>query len=96
MVYSRLYNYNVRKILALLATILILPALAPAYGGNGQGQNGNGQGQNGNGNGQGQNGGGIPSAPEVNTGIVLIPFVGAVLVFSAFQLLRAKAAQKKP
>jgi hypothetical protein len=88
MVYARLYNYNhVRKILALLAAILIIPALAPAYGGNGQGQNGNNQ---------GQNGGGIPSAPEVNTGIVLIPFVGAVLVFSAFQLLRAKAAQKKP
>jgi hypothetical protein len=99
MICSRLYNCNhVRKIFALLAAILILPLLAPAYGGNGQGQNGNGngQGQNGNGNGQGQNGGGIPSAPEVNTGIVLIPFVGAVLVFSAFQLLRAKAAQKKP
>lgn len=80
MICSRLYNYNhVRKILALLAAILILPALAPAQGGNDQGQNG----------------GRIPSAPEVNTGIVLIPFVGAVLVFSAFQLLRAKAAQKK-
>ena len=94
MICSRLYNYNhVRKILALLAAILILPALAPAQGGNDQGQNGNDQGQNGND--QGQNGGRIPSAPEVNTGIVLIPFVGAVLVFSAFQLLRAKAAQKK-
>jgi hypothetical protein len=43
-------------------------------------------------NNQGQN---YPSAPEANTGIVLIPFVGAVLVFSAFQLLRAKTAQKK-
>jgi len=80
MIYSRLHNH-VRKIFALIAAILILPALAPAQGGNGQG--GNGQGQN------------ISPAPEANTGIVLLPFVGAVLVFSAFQLLRAKAAQKK-
>ena len=80
MTYSRSYNH-VRKIFALLAAILILPVLAPAQNPNGQG--GNGQGQN------------IPSAPEANTGIVLIPFLGAVLVFSAFQLLRAKAAQKK-
>jgi hypothetical protein len=88
MAYSRVYNYNqVRKILALLAAILILPALAPAKKENGHDQNDNDH---------GRNGGGIPSAPEVNTGIVLIPFVGAVLVFSAFQLLRAKAAQKKP
>jgi hypothetical protein len=98
MIYSRLYNH-VRKIFALLAAILILPALVPAVhgqGGNGQGgngQGGNGQGGNGQGgNGQGQNGW---TTPEANTGIVLIPFVGAVLVFSAFQLLRGKAAQKK-
>ena len=72
MIYTRLYNH-VRKILALLAAILILPALVPAVHGQG----------------------GIGWAPEANTGIVLIPFVGAVLVFSAFQLLRGKAAQKK-
>jgi hypothetical protein len=64
---------------------LILPALALAKNGNGQGQKGDDHGH----------GGRIPSAPEVNTGIVLIPFVGAVLVFSAFQVLHAKAAQKK-
>jgi hypothetical protein len=83
MINSRLHN-NVRKISALLAAVLILPTLALA----GNGQGGNGQG----GNGQGQN---FSTAPEANTGIVLIPFVGAVLVFSAFQLLRARAAQKK-
>ena len=92
MIYARLYNH-VRKIFALLAAILILPALVPAV--HGQNQGGNGQGQNQGGNGQGQNGGGIRWAPEANTGIVLIPFVGAVLVFSAFQLLRGKAGQKK-
>jgi len=32
----------------------------------------------------------IPVVPEANTGWVLIPFVGAVLLFSARQLLRAK------
>ena len=85
MINSPLRN-NVRKISALLAAILILPTLALA--GNGQGQNGNGQG--GNGNGQGSF-----WAPEANTGIVLIPFIGAVMVFSAVQFLRARAAQKK-
>jgi uncharacterized membrane protein len=46
----------------------------------------------------GQNGTGqdnVSKSPDANTGIVLIPLVGAVLVFSAFQLLRAKAAPKK-
>jgi hypothetical protein len=83
MIDSRLHN-NVRKISALLAAILILPTLALA----GNGQGGNGQGQNGNGQGS-------MWAPEANTGIVLIPFVGAVMVFSAVQFLRARAAQKK-
>jgi hypothetical protein len=85
LIYARLYNH-VRKIFALLAAILILPALIPAV--HGQNQGGNGQG----GNGQGGN---RWTTPEANTGIVLIPFVGAVLVFSAFRLLRGKAAQKK-
>ena len=92
MMNSRLRNH-VRKISALLAAILILPTLALA--GNGQGQNGNGQGQNGNGQGGNGNGQGSFWAPEANTGIVLIPFIGAVMVFSAVQFLRARAAQKK-
>ena len=71
-------NY-VRKICALLAAILILPALAPAQ--NGQGQNQNGQRH-------------VTVFPEANAGIVLIPFVGAVLVLSSLQLLRAKRAKK--
>jgi hypothetical protein len=33
-------------------------------------------------------------APEANTGMVLLPFVGAVLVFSSLHLFRAKAAKK--
>jgi len=89
---------DVRKVCALVAATLILPALAYAgqngQGGNGQG--GNGQGGNGHGgNGQGGNNqGNIPAAPEANAGWVLVPFFGAVLLFSARQLFRAKAAQK--
>ena len=39
----------------------------------------------------GQNGRDIPAVPEANTGIVLIPFFGAILLFSAYRLFRAKA-----
>lgn len=74
------------KICALLAAISILPALAPAQ--NGQGQNQNGQGQNQNGQRH------ITVFPEANAGMVLIPFIGAVLVLSSLQLLRTKRAGK--
>ena len=47
----------------------------------------------GNGNNQGQNGGNHV-VPETNTGIVLIPLFGAVLLFSSLRFLRSKAAQK--
>ncbi len=79
---------DVRKVCALVAATLILPALAYAgqHGQGGNGQGGNGQGGNGQGN--------IPAAPEANAGWVLVPFFGAVLLFSARQLFRAKAAQK--
>ena len=36
----------------------------------------------------------VPAVPEANPGLVLIPFVGAVLLFSARHLFRAKAAGK--
>jgi hypothetical protein len=83
----RLQN-RVRKICALVAITLILPALAYAQnnqGGNNQGQNNNNQGQNQN---------NPPRAPEGNAGWVLVPFLGAVLIFSTRQLFRAKAAEK--
>jgi len=68
---------------ALAAAMLILPALAYAGTDNGKGNGG----QN-NGNQYGRN---IPVVPEANTGIVLIPFFGAILLFSAYRLFRAKA-----
>jgi hypothetical protein len=76
--YSRLLT-PLRKICALVAATLILPALAYAQ-------------QNNNNQGPGQ--GNVTAAPEANAGWVLVPFFGAVLLFSARQLFRAKAAQK--
>jgi hypothetical protein len=82
---THMKSFRLHKVCALLAATLILPALAYAQdqGGNNQGGNNNNQG-----------GGGIPAAPEANAGWVLVPFFGVVLLFSARQLFRAKAAQK--
>ena len=74
---------HLSKVCALVAATLILPVLAFAGTDNGNGNNG----QN-NGNQYGRN---IPVVPEANTGIVLIPFFGAILLFSAYRLFRAKA-----
>jgi hypothetical protein len=35
------------------------------------------------------------AAPEANAGLVMIPFVGAVLAFSSVHLVRAKKAKSK-
>ena len=80
---------HVSKILAVVATSLILPGLTLAGTDNGKGNDGQ---SNGNQYGKTQKGGPVVSAvPEANTGIVLIPFVGAVLLFSWLQLSRMKA-----
>ena len=75
-------SLRLHKVCALLAATLILPALAYA------GQNNQGGNQGGN------NQGGIPVVPEANAGWVLVPFFGAVLLFSARHLFRGKAAEK--
>ena len=68
------------EILAVVAASLILPGLTLA-GTDGQ--------NNGNQNGKGDPR--VSSVPEANSGIVLIPFVGAVLLVSWLQLSRMKA-----
>jgi hypothetical protein len=73
-------SHPLRKICALVAATLILPVLA--YAGNNQGGNNNNQ-------------GGVPVVPETNTGWVLLPFFGAVLLFSARKLFRAKAGSQR-
>jgi hypothetical protein len=84
------FQNHIGKVCALVAATLILPALAFAGPDNGKGNKG---GNNGNGNG-GNNGKHhgppIPVVPEAKAGWVLIPFVGAVLIFSWRQLSRAK------
>jgi len=70
----------------LFAAVLIVPALGFA----GQ-DNGKGNGGLNNGKGNGRSEGNIPVVPEANAGRVLIPFVGAVLLFSWRQFCRAKA-----
>jgi hypothetical protein len=37
----------------------------------------------------------ISAVPEANAGLVMIPFVGAVLAFSSLHLFRAKTAKNK-
>jgi hypothetical protein len=83
MYYTPLQNH-LRKLCALVAAALILPALAYAGTDNGKGNDGQ---NNGNQNGRDK----VPVVPEANAGWVLVPFFGAVLLFSARQLFRAKA-----
>jgi len=78
------FHKRISKACALAAATLILPVLAYAQ------QNS----QGGGGNQGGNNQGGHPVVPETNAGWVLVPFFGAVLLFSARQFFRAKAAQK--
>jgi hypothetical protein len=80
---------RVSKILAVVAASLILPGLALAGTDNGTGNHGQ---NNGNQYGKGDHRDpSVSSVPEANPGIVLIPFVGAVLLVSWLQLSRMKA-----
>jgi hypothetical protein len=84
-----LLHDHLRKVCALVAVTLILPGLAYAGRDNGKGNDGQNNGRNDNDKHQGDPR--ISAVPEANPGIVLIPFVGAVLLFSSLQLLRLKA-----
>ena len=74
------------KTCALVAVTLVLPALA--YAGN---DNGKGNDYNNNGNGNGRH---IPVVPETNPAWILVPFFGAVLLFSSRRFLSANLAKK--
>jgi hypothetical protein len=82
------FRNNVRKLSALVAACLIIPAMAYAGSDNG---NGNGGQNNGNQNGKKK----VPAVPEVNTTFVLIPVLGAVLLFSSAQALRKRSGETK-
>jgi len=85
MVPSRLHNH-LRKTCALVAVTLILPAIAYADRDHDRDNNRDNHEQRG-----GDRDDHIPVVPEANAGWVLIPFVGAVLLFSWRQFSRAKA-----
>jgi hypothetical protein len=76
-------NNSFNKVCALVAATLILPVLAFAKHDNGKDNDGKGD----NDRGEKQ----VPVVPEANAAWVLVPFFGAVLLFSARQLFRAKA-----
>jgi hypothetical protein len=70
---------------------LVLPALAFAGHDNGKGNDGQ---NNGRGNNEEHPGDPrVTAVPEANTGWVLLPFLGVVLLFSARHLFRAKATE---
>jgi hypothetical protein len=75
------FSSSFGKACALVAVTLILPILAYAQ------QNSQG---GGSGNQAGNNQGGHPVVPETNAGWVLVPFFGAILLYSV-RRLRAKA-----
>ena len=88
MKYPRL-DKHIPKIIAVVAASLALPGLALAGKGNDD-NNGKHYGQTKNGDPS------VSSVPEANPGIVLIPFVGAVLLFSTLYLVRRNAPKNAP
>ena len=81
---------------ALVAASLILPALAYADHDNDRGNHWRGDNDEHHGisdNDKHQGNQQVPVVPEANAGWVLVPFFGAVLLFSARQLFRAKATE---
>ena len=84
---SRLLNH-LRKTCALVAVTLILPALAYADRDHDRDNDRDNHEQRGGDRDRDDH---IPVVPEANAGWVLIPFVGAVLLFSWRQFSRAKA-----
>ena len=78
---------HLKNLCALVAATLIIPALS--FGGTDNGK-GNGGQNNGNQNGHNKP---VPVVPEANAGWVLVPFFGAVLLFSARHLFRGKVTE---
>jgi hypothetical protein len=77
-----------RKVCALVAASLILPALAYADRDNDRVNHGRGDNNERHGNPR------ISAVPEANAGWVLVPFFGAVLLFSARHLFRGKVTDR--
>jgi hypothetical protein len=84
-------SFQIRKIFIIVAASLTLPALAHAKdiqwdkGDKGEKSDKDGRGEKGDPR--------VSSVPEANTAWVLLPFVGAVLLFSTRQLFLRKATE---
>lgn len=87
MLYSR---FPISRVCALVAAMLILPVLSYAGTDNG---NGNGGQNHGKQNGKDKDPP-VSVVPEANAVWVLVPFLGAVLLFSARQIFRPKAVKE--
>ena len=88
MIFSRI---PFRKVCALVTAALVLPALAYADKGE-KGEKGE-KGDKGEKSEHKGKGSDIPVVPEANTGWILIPFLGIVLVFSARKFFPKKATE---
>jgi hypothetical protein len=80
-----LLHDHLRKVCALVALTFILPALAYADRENDKDDHGRGDNERG---GERHGDPRVSSVPEANTGWVLIPFMGAVLVVGSMHLWR--------
>jgi hypothetical protein len=88
MIYSRCFA-PFCKVCALAGAILILPVLA--YAGHDQGKKGDNDDNKGNkGKGSDKH---VPAVPETNAAWVLVPFFGAVLLFSSRRFFSANLAK---
>jgi hypothetical protein len=77
------------KVCALASAILILPVLA--YAGPDKGKKGDNDDNKGKGSDRDKR---IPVVPEANVAWVLVPFFGAVLLFSSRRFFSANLAEK--
>ena len=93
--FKNLLSLKISKVCALVTASMILPALAYADHDNGKWNKGDKDEHRWNDHdtdkGRDKE---APAVPETNAGWVLVPFLGAVLLFSARELFRPRAAQK--
>jgi hypothetical protein len=82
------FKSRVRNLCAVVATAIALPALAYADNDKKSDRGNDGKGDNGK---RGNHP--IPVVPEANAAWVLVPFLGAVLLFSSRNLFRAKVTE---
>ena len=81
-------KFPISRVCALVAAMLILPVFSYAGTDNGKGNGGQNPGKQ---NGKDPS---VPVVPEANAVWVLVPFLGAVLLFSARQIFRPKAVKE--